>query len=55
MTIKIDDLNEALQRIHAAIELVGKLKYQSEDSDLVELLKDSQGILECEIRYDKRR
>ncbi|KAH8790886.1 hypothetical protein F5882DRAFT_377229 [Hyaloscypha sp. PMI_1271] len=51
MTVKISDLNKVLQRIHAAIGLVGKLAYKLEDLDeiavgnLVDLLKDSQGIL----------
>lgn len=52
MTVKIGDMNKVLQRIHAAMELVGKLAYKLEDLDeiaagnLVDLLKDSQGILE---------
>ena len=52
MTVKIDDLNKVLQRISAAMGLVGNLAYKSEDMDpialgnLVELLKDSQGLLE---------
>ena len=57
MTVKIGDLNEVLERIHAAMGLVGKLAYKKEDLDeiavgnLVDLLKDSQGILKS-AKYD---
>jgi hypothetical protein len=45
-------VDKVLQRIHAAMALVGKLTYEPEDLDeitagnLVDLLKDSQEILE---------
>jgi len=68
MTVKISDLNKALQRIYTTIGLVGKLAYKPEDLDqitvrnLVDFLKDSQGILEStkddmieEGRIDKER
>ncbi|KAH7378946.1 hypothetical protein BKA64DRAFT_714117 [Cadophora sp. MPI-SDFR-AT-0126] len=52
MTIKIGDMNEALHRIDAAIGLVMKLAYGSNDlgnvtiSNLVGLLKNSRAILD---------
>ena len=52
MTIKIGDMNEALHRIDAAIGLVMKLAYESNDLDnvtinnLVGLLKNSRAILD---------
>jgi hypothetical protein len=52
MTVKIGDLNNVLQRISVAIGLIGELAYKSDNMDpialgnLVELLKDSQGLLE---------
>ncbi|KAH9205166.1 hypothetical protein DL95DRAFT_397897 [Leptodontidium sp. 2 PMI_412] len=52
MTIKIGDMNEALHRIDAAIGLVMKLAYGSNDLDnvtinnLVGLLKNSRAILD---------
>lgn len=37
MTVKIGDLNKVLQRISAAMGLVGKLTYKSEDMDPIAL------------------